>query len=113
MEQSRKEKINAYKQRRLIGGIYQIRNLINGKCLLQSTTDLAGSKNRFDFSCYTGSCISYKLQKDWTAFGKDSFVFEILEELTQKETQTAKEFSEDIKTLEEIWMEKIDSGILY
>ncbi|MEA4988163.1 MAG: GIY-YIG nuclease family protein [Anaerovorax sp.] len=111
--QSRKEKIEAYKQRKVIGGIYLIKNTVNGKSLLQSSTDLAGSKNRFEFSCHTGSCMIYKLKKDWEEFGKDVFVFEVLEELVKKETQTPKEFSEDIKTLEEIWMEKLDSGILY
>ncbi len=111
--QERKEKIDAYKQRQLIGGIYKIKNKANGKCLLQSTTDLAGSKNRFEFSVSTGSCISYKLQKDWNEFGQDSFIFEVLEELKQKETQTLKQFSDDLKTLEELWVEKFRPNVLY
>lgn len=111
--QSRKEKLEAYKHRKIIGGVYLIKNNANGKSLLQSSTDLMGSKNRFNFSCHTGSCISLKLQNDWDKFGKDAFVFEVLEELIKKETQTLKEFSDDVKTLEEIWMEKFESAILY
>jgi len=81
--------------------------------LVSAVVDLQGYKNRFEFSLSTGGCVSTKLQKDWLQFGADAFTFEILEELVKKETQTPKEFSEDIETLKEIWLEKLDPTLLY
>jgi hypothetical protein len=77
-----KEKLQEYKERKQIGGVYAIKNSINGKILLLSTADLKGIKNRFEFSIATNNCINHKLQKDWNEFGKNVFSFEVLEELS-------------------------------
>jgi hypothetical protein len=44
--------------------------------------------------------------KDWKTFGKEAFSFEVLEELEKKESQSDREFKEDLATLLEIWNEK-------
>jgi len=54
-----------------------------------------------------------KLQNDWNEYGKQIFMFEILEEYEKKETQTLEEFNNDIRVLEEMWLEKLDSVELY
>ena len=110
---NRKDKINKYKERKVIGGIYSIKNTINQKILIESTTDLEGIKKRFMFSQQTGSCMNLRLKDDWLKFGGNVFVFEVLEELTKNETQTQNEFREDIKLLKEIWNEKTESEKLY
>jgi len=112
-KQNKKEMLAAYKERKMIGGVYAIKNTANGKILLLSATELQGSKNRFEFSQKTGSCVNVKLQEDWNKLGSAAFVLEILEELEKKDTQTPKEFSDDIKTLKELWLEKLDSEKLY
>lgn len=109
----KKELKDAYKERKVIGGICAIKNISNGKMLITAVADIAGYKNRFEFSKSTGGCVSIKLQKDWNELGTNNFTFEILEELDKKETQTPKEFNEDIKTLKEIWLEKLDPALLY
>ena len=111
--QNRKQLLEAYKERKIVGGICAIKNTANGKMFLSGVTDLQGSKNRFEFSQATGSCVDFKLQKDWDKFGKEVFIFEVLEELEKGETQTSKEFSDDIKTLKEMWLEKVDPNNLY
>lgn len=99
----------AYKERKVIGGVYRIVNNKNSNAILASTADLHGMQSRFDFAQKTGSCIHFKLQKDWAEFGPSAFEFETLEELEKKEDQTPKEFQEDLKVLEEMWREKLNA----
>lgn len=105
-KQQRREAAAAYKARRQQGGVFQIRNTATGRILLRRTADLRGSQNRFQFAQMTGSCVDYALQADWGRDGK-AFVFEVLEELTQKETQSDAEFKADVDALFELWQEKL------
>lgn len=61
----------------------------------------------------TDCCNWHKLSADWKACGKDAFVFEVLDELTQKETQTPEEFCADLAALGELWAEKLDPSLAY
>jgi hypothetical protein len=104
---SRKEMTAAYKERKTLGGVYAIKNLKNGKIHLEVTANLQSSQNRFEFSRNTGSCVTPLLQKDWKDYGAENFAFEILEKIEMKDTQTPKEFQEDLKILYDLWTEKI------
>ncbi|MDD4688908.1 MAG: GIY-YIG nuclease family protein [Eubacteriales bacterium] len=110
---SKKELITQYKEREIVGGVYIIKNTLNNKILLKAGTNLQGSKNRFEFSQKTGSCIDMKLQGDWNKQGGKQFVFEVLEELKKGETQTAEEFKTDISALKEMWLDKLSDRDLY
>jgi hypothetical protein len=99
--------------REMIGGICAIKNTITGKVLIESSLDISGSRNRYEFCKKTGSAVSLKLQTDWAAFGADAFAFEVLEELKKSENQTTEEFSADIKLLKEICLERFKSDELY
>jgi hypothetical protein len=110
---SRRELTQQYKERKVLGGVYIIRNTVNNKLLINTTSDLQGSKNRFEFAQKTGSCIDLKLQKDWDIQKGAGFVFEVLEELEKGSTQTEPEFKADIKLLKEIWLEKLAAEIFY
>jgi hypothetical protein len=44
--------------------------------------------------------------KGLAEYGKDAFVFEVLETLERGDDQAAAQFKEDIQTLQEIWEEK-------
>ncbi len=111
--EEKKKIITAYKERVIIGGIYAVKNIKTGKILLEATQDLAGSRNRFEFSKRTGSATSFIIQKDWQIYGPDCFTFEVLEEIKKDTTQTPQEFAEDIKTLKELWKEKFPCEQLY
>lgn len=114
MDKPNKNELKArYKERTMIGGVYVVRNTQNGKFLLESAQDIQGSKNRFDFSQKTNSCVSMKLQKDWAEQGAQTFAFELLEELTKGETQTDAEFKADLQILKEMWAEKLGSQGAY
>ena len=111
-KKTKKELTSAYKQKPEEGGVFLIRNTLTGKVLLDASPNLAGQKNRFEFAKATKSCVHKKLEKDWKEYGGDAFEFEVLEEIRQGETQSSSAFAEDVKTLKEIWEEKL-SGDLY
>ena len=109
----RKTLINEYKQGKLIGGIYRVTNTCNGMYLLDYATNLQAKQNSFNFMVSSGSCLDYRLKKDLTAFGGKAFIFEMLEALERKKEQTQDEFIDDLKMLEQIWSEKLDSSRRY
>ena len=79
-------------------GVYRIRNIRNGKSYVGSTTTTF--RKRWDAhikDLNAGKHCNYLLQKDWTLYGENSFVFEILE--------VAKK-PHNIFVLEQIWMNK-------
>lgn len=114
MQHMDKKKIQEdYKGRAVTGGIYAIRNTLTNRIFLDASTDLQASQNRFEFAQKTGSCVHYKLQKDWAKQESGSFTYEVLEELQKGDTQTQEEFKSDIGVLMEIWQEKLSGESLY
>lgn len=110
---SRKELTVEYKNRKITGGVFAIKNSANGMIFLHHAIDLQGSKNRFEFSKKTGSCGYKKLQEDFLRYGPDAFTFEVIEELEKDEAQTQESFVREVQTLYEMLLEKTDAGLLY
>lgn len=100
MDSSRKkELINAYKQKETKGGVFAVRCSANDKRWIDCTRDLAGMKNRLDFSVLTNSPIHHCLQEDWRAFGASSFVFEVLETVFPKEGELPEDYQRGLELL--------------
>ncbi|GLC81661.1 GIY-YIG nuclease family protein [Lacrimispora brassicae] len=104
---SKKDLKEQYKNRVLIGGVYCIKCNDNINFGIRATKDMQGSKNRFAFFVSTDSCPETSMIEAWKQFGASAFSFEILEEIQKKETQTEREFSDDVNTLLEMWTEKL------
>ena len=84
---SKKDIIRLYKERKKPAGIFQVKNMVNGKVLLGSSLNLEGPLNSQKFMLTIGSHRNKTLQNDWNEYGKDNFVFEILETIKIKEVR--------------------------
>ncbi|GMA98181.1 GIY-YIG nuclease family protein [Pelosinus sp. IPA-1] len=108
---SKKDLKEQYKNRVIIGGVYCVKSSGTDHLWLRATTDMQGSKNRFAFSVSTNFCPEMCMIEAWKQFGAATFSFEILEKIEKKETQTTSEFSDDVNTLLELWIEKRNGEI--
>ena len=103
---NRKEMINEYKQTIQPMGIYQIKNMVNGKIFIGSSKDLKGIINRNRFQLKNGLHMNRAMQKDFNEGGGGSFSFEILDRLKPREDMKS-DYAEELKLLEEMWLEKL------
>lgn len=101
---TKKEFKNEYKQMKLPIGVFQIKNISNGKILVEGSTNMEAKWNRHRMELKFGNHRNKSLQKDWNQFGETQFVFEILSEIEHKEDLN---FREEVKTLEEMILEEL------
>ena len=102
----KKELKRQYKQTPPAMGVYQIRNLVNGKILIGYSKNLKGKSNSFRFQLNAGLHINRELQNDYHELGEERFVFEVLDSLEPRE-DPAYDYTGDLETLEELWIEKL------
>ncbi len=103
---TRKELNREYIKRVKPAGIYQVKNIANGKMLLGSSLNLEGPLNRHKFMLKIGSHTNKTLQADWNELGQNTFVFEVLEEVKMKEDPNFN-LQDELTLLEMIWLEKL------
>jgi hypothetical protein len=85
-------------------GVFQIRNLKNGKIFVVAGIDLAGIINRHKFALAAGGHANKRLQEDWNSQGADDFAFEILDQMNPADNTA--DSRRDLAALEDIWLEK-------
>lgn len=101
----RKELIQQYKEIKIEAGVYQIKNLKNGKAFVKSTPDLktmTGTKTGLLGGVYKNK----QLQQEWNQFGEEAFCFEVLEVL-EEPNEGFFDKKEELKKLEKKWLEKL------
>lgn len=102
---TKKELIKEYKQMKFPIGIFQIRNLANGKVYVDKATNLNAIWNRHKLELSFGSHRNKDLLQDWKTFGEENFVYEILSELKQDEETT--DYSRELAQLEEMYLDEL------
>ncbi|MGE5582490.1 MAG: GIY-YIG nuclease family protein [Bacillota bacterium] len=105
-KERRSELKQAYKNKPQKIGIFQITNLVSGKIFIGGTSNLDKVFNRHQAQLKFGSHPNKELQNDWNQSGPANFTFEILDELKPNEDPDYN-YNEDLKTLEELWLEKL------
>jgi len=106
VEMDRKAELRQlYKDEGIQAGVYQIKNTVNQKVLVLSTTNLR-TINGKKFNLEMGSFINKELQKEWKEFGEEAFVFEVLEVLKAEKDEHF-DLKDALKKLEEKWLDKL------
>jgi hypothetical protein len=104
---NRKDLIRKYKQTPLPMGIYQIKNIVNGKIFIGTSKNLPGKLNSCKFQLTNGSHMNRELQKEYSQFGETGFSFEILDRLEFKDDPLW-DCDGDLQVLEELWLDKLE-----
>jgi len=102
----RKELKLAYKQNPPKAGVYQIRNLVNGKIYISSAPSVDGKLNGQRMVLGAKGHVNKALQTDWNAQAPADFVFEVLEYLEPSEKPVAERLDE-LAELEKSWRDKL------
>lgn len=82
--QTRKEAIREYKERKIPRGVFAVRCTETGQAWVDSTPDLRAAQNGLFFGLRTGSYRNAALQAEWVRRGEKAFQFEILETLDEE-----------------------------
>ena len=97
-----------YKQQKQPAGIYAVHNKVDNKMYIGTSKNLPAVVRRFEFTLQMESFPYQNLIDDYKRLGKDNFEIKILDELEIK-TETEKEIDTELKSLEEMWIEKLKS----
>jgi hypothetical protein len=106
MTTDRKTLKDQYKQALQPMGVYQIKNMANGKVFIGSAKNLTGKINSHRFQLKMGSHINRPLQDEYARFGEENFSFTVLDSL-EPQKNPGYDYTADLNLLEEMWMERI------
>ncbi|NGQ97341.1 GIY-YIG nuclease family protein [Brevibacillus sp. SYP-B805] len=97
-----------YKQTHQPMGVYQIKNLRNGKRFVGSSPNLPARFNSMLFQLRHGVHRNRSLQAEWNEYGEEAFAFEILEEIKPQEAVPyQRSYAEELQELEEKWLRQL------
>ena len=103
---TKKEIKDSYKQMKFKVGVFQIRNIVNNNIYIESSTDLVAIWNRHKFQLNSGIHPNTNLQNEWTMFGQENFIYEILSEIKQEENK-AIDYRKEAKQLELMFIDDL------
>ncbi len=75
---SNKELKAEYKQMKLLLGVFQVENTVNGKVWIEGSANIQSRWNRHQTELKFGSHRNRAFQEDWNTHGSESFVFSIV-----------------------------------
>lgn len=84
-EQDRKAAVAAYKERKVVAGIYTVRCAASEQCWVGRAPDVSTIRNRLWFTLRNGSNPHRTLQAAWGLHGADAFRFEVIEQIEEEE----------------------------
>ena len=109
---TKKELKEAYKHMKIPMGVFQIKNIINNKVLIDNSIDMESKWNRHKIELKFGNHRNRNFQKDWKEYGEENFVFEVLSELKKDDTQNIN-YNKELKALQDIIIEELNIENMY
>jgi hypothetical protein len=105
---NRKEAIKEYKSSLRPMGIVQVKNIKNGRAYLAASANTTGTINSIRFQLKMGSFFpNAELAREWNEMGEENFVIEVLDVLQPSDDDPTRDYRDDLKALEAIWLEKL------
>jgi len=95
-----------YKLQEQPAGIFAVHNIPENKMFIGTNKNLPAVLRRFEFTLKMGSFPFQKLIEDYKRLGEKNFEIKVLDELDIKD-ETENEIDKELKTLEEMWVEKL------
>ena len=105
---TKKELNTEYKQMKTPMGVFQVRNIIDNKVMLDSSVDMVSKWNRHKMELKFGKHRNRTLQQDWNEKGEDKFVFEIVSELKYKDDEIVN-YQKELLVLQEMIVDELNS----
>jgi hypothetical protein len=109
----KKEIRNSYKNSKTDMGIYSIVENDSNKMWIGIAKDLKGIINSIQFQLDLGSHPNKELQEQWKKFGKTAFKIDVLDKLDYDKENPDRDYSYDLKTLLDMWKEKLSCNTVY
>jgi len=109
---NRKELKEEYKKMKSQMGVFQIKNRINNRILVDHSTDMPAKWNRHKSELNFGSHQNKLLLKDWIEFGEINFEYEVLAELKEND-QEGVNYRKELKLLQKMVEEEMESPGFY
>jgi len=106
---NRKALIRAYKETPRPMGVYRIHNTRDDRSLVGRSVNLPAILNRERVALRFGNHPNAALQRDWATLGPDAFVFEVLDTLKAPEEQPGYDPADDLRVLEELWVDRLQA----
>jgi len=105
----KKELARAYKERKAKPGIFAVRCTASGQVWVGKAPEPEKKRTALWFQLETGGFPNKDMQAAWNTHGKESFAFEILEEIEDENEQMIPVL---VKEREKHWREKLKAGAL-
>ncbi|MBU1151335.1 GIY-YIG nuclease family protein [Patescibacteria group bacterium] len=103
-----KELKEDYKSMKPEMGVFQIRNISNGKVFVANGLNMGAKWNRYTTQLKFGIHFNKELQKDWNEKGEANFVFEVLSVLKYSDKEGG-DYQAELETLQDMVVE--DMGV--
>lgn len=104
-KEERAKLIHQFKEIPIEAGVFQIRNIVNEKLFIDSTLNLKSINGR-KTTLQLGTHNNKALQKEWTEYGPQAFVMEVLEVLKPSDNPFIIP-KDELKKMEASWFEKL------
>lgn len=109
-KQDRKAALAAYKERKVVAGVFAVRCAASGEAWVGRAGDMSTIRNRLWFALGNGSHPVRSLQVAWTMHGPDAFSFEELERIDADELPYLRDAA--LKTGVERWRRELGAAAL-